>query len=526
MRFVLILLLSLLPYSAVAANRLALVIGNDNYSDVPVLEKAGADARAVSEKLRELGFDTVEAIDQDRRGMNRRISEFTARLQPGDTAFVFYAGHGVEIDGENYLLPTDIVAPSSGESDFVKSESIALSDLLDRVRQTGARTAIAVIDACRDNPFETVQGRSIGGTRGLGRITAPQGTFVIFSAGAGQLALDKLNDGDEAQNSVFTRALLPRLSKPGLELRALVSDLRLEVRDLASTVQHRQVPAYYDELLGKFYFTPAAAAAPVADALPSSTPDIADDMRADLALARSVGTVTALDSFLERYEDRSNDYSYTVALQLRESLAEVDTAPMARKAETEPVEVAAAPLVSDQRNVMRDSQVALNALGCSAGGADGIAGPRTKRAFAAYLRESGSNLGADDLGTAHALEELQGHSGTICKVAVAPKPAPKVATAALSMAGTWNYKATCALLVKVTGQIRYTKAGGNKFNGKLADSLGQKANTVIYLNENQLSGTDYFPGITVTWRGRLAADGNSFTANGSTGCAVYAWRVG
>ncbi|MCL6282045.1 caspase family protein [Ruegeria sp. 2012CJ41-6] len=520
MRYVLILLLGLLPHSVLAANRMALVIGNDSYSDVPVLEKAGADARAVSEKLRGLGFDTVEAIDQDRRGMNSRISEFTSKLQPGDTAFVFYAGHGVEIDGENYLLPTDIIAPSGGESDFVKSESIALSDLLDRVRKTGARTAIAVIDACRDNPFETAQGRSIGGTRGLGRIAAPQGTFVIFSAGAGQMALDRLHDGDEAQNSVFTRALLPRLSKPGLELRALVSDLRIEVRDLASSVQHRQVPAYYDELLGEFYFTNAAVAAPVASALPDT------GMRADLELARSVGTVNALDSFLNRYKANADDYSYTVALQLRESLAQADTAPVSRQADTETVEVAADPVVTDQRNVMRDTQVALNALGCSAGGADGVAGPRTRRAFGAYLRDSGSDLGADDLGTAHALEELQGHNGTICKVAVAPTPALKPKTTTLSMAGTWNFKATCALLVKVTGQVRYTRAGGNKYNGKLADSLGQKANTVIYLNESQLSGTDYFPGITVTWRGRLAPDGNSFTANGSTGCAVYAWRVG
>ena len=136
----------------------------------------------------------------------------------------------VEIDGENYLLPTDIVAPSSGETDFVKSESIALSNLLDRVRATGARTSIAIIDACRDNPFETVSGRSVGRTRGLGRINAPEGMFVIFSAGAGQMALDRLSDDEPAQNSVFTRALLPRLSEPGLELRSMVSDLRREVR--------------------------------------------------------------------------------------------------------------------------------------------------------------------------------------------------------------------------------------------------------------------------------------------------------
>ena len=145
MRILISLLLILSALPALAQNRLALVIGNDNYAEVPVLDKAVADARAVADTLRGLGFETIEGIDLDRRETNRRISNFTARLQPGDTAFVFYAGHGVEIDGENYLLPTDIVAPKSGESDFVKSESIALSDLLDRVRATGASTAIAAM---------------------------------------------------------------------------------------------------------------------------------------------------------------------------------------------------------------------------------------------------------------------------------------------------------------------------------------------------------------------------------------------
>ncbi|WP_171176423.1 caspase family protein [Ruegeria sp. HKCCD8929] len=520
--FILFFFLATLP--AWAEQRLALVIGNDAYDAVPALAKAGADARAVSARLKGLGFETVEGIDLDRRAMNRRVSEFTARLEPGDTAFVFFAGHGVEIDGENYLLPTDIVAPNAGESDFVKSESIALSDLLDRVRATGARTSIAIIDACRNNPFETVAGRSIGRTRGLGRITAPQGTFVIFSAGAGQLALDKLNDTDAAENSVFTRALLPRLSQPGLELRALVSDLRVEVSDLARSVQHNQFPAYYDELLGEFYFTPAAAAAPVADALPAP----ADDMRADLELARSIGTVSALDSFLDRYKDQSQDYSYTVALQLRESLKQPDTEPVARHADSEPVEVAAAPVVDDNREVMRATQRALNTLGCSAGGADGIAGPRTKRAFQTYLAASGSSLGSDDLGTAHALEELQGKSGTICKAAVAPKtsPSPSPKSSALTLAGAWSYKANCVLVLKVTGRVRFNHAGGNKYTGNISDSLGQKAHSEVYLNDQQINGTDYFPGITVTWRGRMAADGKSYTATTSTGCSVYAWRAG
>ncbi|WP_082023047.1 caspase family protein [Leisingera sp. ANG-S5] len=517
MRFLSVLFLCLLPIAAAAQNRMALVIGNNSYSDVPVLAKARADAQSIGTKLNELGFTVTTALDQDRRGLNKKISEFTARLEPGDAAFVFFAGHGVEIDGENYLLPTDIAAPSAGGSDFVKSESIALSDLLDRVRKTGARSAVVVIDACRNNPFKLVEGRSIGTTRGLGRIAAPQGTFVIFSAGAGQLALDRLNEDDTAENSVFTRALLPLLSEPGLELRTLVAGLRREVRDLALTVQHRQVPAYYDEMLGEFYFTQAALPAEPAP-LPAST------MQTDFEVARSIGTPQALDSFLERYTGREDEYTYTVALQLRQGLEteQAQAEPPARETPGTPD----VPVIPDSKAVMRDTQAALNEIGCQAGRPDGIAGPRTRSAFAAYLAASDSTLGADDLGTAHALEELRQKSGEICKSAprTASAPAPSPTKAAAPLAGTWKFKATCALVVKVTGNVHYTHADGNKYHGRLSDSLGQNANTEVYLNGQQISGTDYFPGITVTWRGRLAADGRSFTSSGSTGCAVYAWR--
>ncbi|WP_052261702.1 caspase family protein [Leisingera sp. ANG-M1] len=515
MRFLSILFFCLLPLSAAAQNRLALVIGIDSYTDVPALTKARADAKAIGAKLNELGFTLVEALDQDRRGLNRKISEFTSRLEPGDTAFVFFAGHGIEIEGENYLLPADIAAPGAGGSDFVKSESIALSALLDRIRKTGARSAIAIIDACRNNPFKLSEGRSIGTARGLGRINAPQGTFVIFSAGAGQLALDRLNEDDTAENSVFTRALLPRLSEPGLELRPLVSGLRLEVRDLALTVQHNQFPAYYDELLGEFYFTQAAAAAPPVQAQ-------ADSMHADFEIARSIGTPKALDSFLERYAARKDEYSYAVALQLRQGLdPEVPEQPEVAADLSAPVSL---PVIPDTREIMAKTQEALNRIGCQAGRADGIAGPRTRRAFAAYLAASQSELGADDLGTAHALEELQGHSGTVCKVKPNQVAASTQPPSTALLAGAWRFKATCALVVKVTGTVHYTHAGGNKYHGRLSDSLGQNANTEVYLNGHQISGTDYFPGITVTWRGRLAADGQSFTSSGSTGCAVYAWR--
>lgn len=267
--------------STVAAERrVALMIGNDAYTDVPPLQKAVADAQAVGATLDDLGFDTIVVSDATRRDMNLAVAEFTAMLEPGDTAFVFFAGHGVEIDGENYLLPVDILVPGVASADFVKAESMSLSDLLDRVRATGAKATLAVIDACRNNPFpRDATGRSLGGTRGLARVAAPEGTFVMFSAGAGQLALDRLDRDDPAENSVFTRALLPKLREPGLELRDMIASVRVDVRDLARTANHAQFPAYYDELLGEFYFIEAStrsavpSAGPVA--LPTDLPELA-----------------------------------------------------------------------------------------------------------------------------------------------------------------------------------------------------------------------------------------------------------
>ena len=168
-----------------AAKRIGLVIGNDSYVHVPVLEKARSDARAIAEALSDVGFDVTRVLDADRSQMNRAISTFVGKLQPGDTAFVFFAGHGVEIAGQNFLLPINIEAAANASEDFVKSESIGMNDVLARVQSTGARITLMFIDACRDNPFKNAAGRNIGGSRGLARITAPEGTFVVFSAGAG-----------------------------------------------------------------------------------------------------------------------------------------------------------------------------------------------------------------------------------------------------------------------------------------------------------------------------------------------------
>lgn len=268
--FILVLILSVLP--ATAAKRVALVIGNDAYENVEPLKKAVNDASAVGKALRELKFDVVEATNVARRDFNRKLLEFSSRLDVGDTAFFFFAGHGIEIAGRNFLLPTDIPQGVPGQEEFVSAEAISVDRVLQAVRSRGARVSILVLDACRDNPFKSDGTRSLGGTRGLARLAAPAGTFVMYSAGIGQTALDRLGDNDPHPNSVFTRNLVPMLQTPGLSLVRAARQLRRDVQKLARTVSHNQRPAYYDEMTDDFFLAGKQSRQPVQQPAPPSSP--------------------------------------------------------------------------------------------------------------------------------------------------------------------------------------------------------------------------------------------------------------
>lgn len=177
-----------------AEKRVALVIGNDRYEKLQILNNAVADARAVTQALEELGFRVIKGENVDFRATNRLHADFEASIAPGDTAFVFFAGHGVALGAENYLLPVDTQKPRFGEENLVRSEFHSVDGLVRRVQAKGALASFFVIDACRDNPFVAAGVRSIEGTRGLARVDAPTGVFVFFSAGIGQSALDRLDD--------------------------------------------------------------------------------------------------------------------------------------------------------------------------------------------------------------------------------------------------------------------------------------------------------------------------------------------
>lgn len=242
--------------AALADQRHALVIGIDNYDNVPSLKKAINDAEAVAAALDGLEFNVTSVIDADRRAFIRAVSKVAAAIQPGDEIVFFFAGHGVEVAGRNYLLPADVPDAVPGDEDYVIGESVAVDAILDMFQRRDARVSVLILDACRDNPFERDGTRSLGSQRGLARVDPPKGAFVLFSAGSGERALDRLSNNDPNPNSVFTRSLLPRLSKPGLTIRDLVMEVRLEVEELAKSVRHTQFPAYYDQMSGTFAFNP------------------------------------------------------------------------------------------------------------------------------------------------------------------------------------------------------------------------------------------------------------------------------
>ena len=255
MPLLLMIILSILTMSQTfAAERLALVIGNDGYENVTSLKKAVNDARAIGDVLTRQGFEVTFVENADRRSMNRAIQRFAAKLEPGDDAVFFYAGHGIEITGRNFILPTDIPAAKPGEEEFIKSEALPVARILNQIRDRGTRATIMILDACRDNPFPKAGSRSLGGSRGFASMPPAEGTFIMYSAGVGQSALDRLSDEDPNPNSVFTRSLIPLLQKPGMTLTQAAKQVRRDVKKLASKVSHDQRPAYYDEITGEFFF--------------------------------------------------------------------------------------------------------------------------------------------------------------------------------------------------------------------------------------------------------------------------------
>ena len=258
-------LLLALAQPAHAEKRVALVIGNNDYKNVPKLQKAVNDARTMGDTLKQLGFTVMVAENQNRQAFSETLLAFDKAVEPGDTAFFFYAGHGFEIAGQNFLLPTDVPAASEGQEELVRDASVLADRIIERLQNKKVRTAILVFDACRNNPFERSGTRAVAGGGGLAPMTQlPEGVFSVFSAGPRQTALDRLSNNDDNPNSVFTRTFAKELLQPGENLVQVAQHTRRLVSEMAETVNHKQIPVYFDQMVDDVFLNGVAKGQPEA----------------------------------------------------------------------------------------------------------------------------------------------------------------------------------------------------------------------------------------------------------------------
>jgi hypothetical protein len=282
-----------IPQAAVdvqPGRRLALLIGNDSYQHAEVLRNARADARAVAASLQSLGFTVSLKQDLGLEQMKEALRNFKESIAGGDEVVFYFSGHGVQLGGTNYLIPVTLDPTSEGQ---VIDDSIALQRVLDDLGEQKPRFSLAIVDACRDDPFKG-SGRAIA-KRGLAMQSA-SGQMVMYSAGTGQEALDRLGPNDRDPNGLFTRVFIKEVKKPGVTANQLLKNVLYQVVQLAKGVGHDQVPALYDQTIGDYYFVRVAAGTAL-PATPAAAP------AADTASVH----VESADEVEQEYWDRIRD---------------------------------------------------------------------------------------------------------------------------------------------------------------------------------------------------------------------------
>jgi len=324
--------LCLIALPASAEKRVALIIGNSSYENVARLANPASDASLMAQTLKVAGFEVVEfKRDLKANDMRRALRDFSDSVRDADIAVVYYAGHGMEIDGTNYVIPIDAALERDIDA---FDEAIPLDRIL-AVIEPAKQLRLVILDACRDNPFAKTMKRTIGSRaigRGLAKVepTSPN-TLIAYASKAGSTA----SDGD-SRNSPFTTALVKHIATPGLDLRKAFGFIR---DDVLKNTGNRQEPYVYGSLGGDDF--PLVPAKPVVVA-PAAAPNAQDAVRRDYELALAAGTTEVWDAYIENYP--SGFYTALAKAQRKKTAAEearLAATEKARLAEEEKARLAA-----------------------------------------------------------------------------------------------------------------------------------------------------------------------------------------
>lgn len=265
--------------AAKADRRVAFVVGNGAYKNVAQLPNPPIDAKAMAATLRNVGFEVIEGSNLTRDQMTEKLLDFGRKAQGSDVAVFYYAGHGIAVGGSNYLLPVD--ADIKSEMDVKLGAAINIDLTLDQT-MGDAKVKLVFLDACRDNPFaakikSNSATRSVNVQSGLAEMKSGEGTLIAFATGPGQTALD----GQEGNNSPFTRALIDNITKPGVEIQQAMTSVRAQVNE---ETHKGQLPWGHTNLIGAVYLNPAQQSQQIANAAPtapSSVPAAAANSSSD-----------------------------------------------------------------------------------------------------------------------------------------------------------------------------------------------------------------------------------------------------
>lgn len=238
--------------AAKADRRVAFVVGNGSYKNVAQLPNPPIDAKAMAATLRNVGFEVIEGSNLSRDQMTEKLLDFGRKAQGSDIALFYYAGHGIAVGGTNYLLPVD--ADIKSEMDVKLGAAINIDLTLEQT-MGDAKVKLVFLDACRDNPFaakikSNSATRSVNVQSGLAEMKSGEGTLIAFATGPGQTALD----GQEGNNSPFTRALIDNITKPGVEIQQAMTAVRAQVNE---ETRKGQLPWGHTNLTGSVYLNQA-----------------------------------------------------------------------------------------------------------------------------------------------------------------------------------------------------------------------------------------------------------------------------